>query len=206
MTTNAEHTEHADIKNLTRCSAAEFVLSKANIQCEEECPFPFCVATETGRIRENLRSQLISARHSLGESVDGLAQLMDTSARSIYRLLEKEEVRKKATFGCEFCQQISTSVPECKSNTFTVIKKPYESNLTVNIILNAHHRANQAESLAVNDFIEYVFPYSNLTRGSSEHDMWTVKSIEQEEAKRFGLMCGAFNAYVMHIKVKSVVA
>ncbi len=196
-------TVHTNIKNLTSCNATAQVLHKENVECESECPFPFCVTADASRVSRELRPRLIAARHLLGETVDQLAKSLNTSARSIYRILEGEEAGACVNTECELCTQVQNGVLKCKSNLYTVVNTSYNNG--IEIILNKHRRANLIESVAVNDLIEYAFPYSNLTRGSGIHDMWAVDRIPLEEAKKFELMCGAFNAFVLKASIKEAV-
>jgi len=160
------------------CEPAARVLGVHSVDCVD-CPFPFCVITEMGSIRKQLRVSSARIIEKLNCSMGELAKAVGVSTRTASRYTKKH--------ACKQCDLLWSEHVMCKSISYTVIR--VQEHYTV--LLNQHRQATGREFKTIMNFIDYIFPSSSMCRVHDHHDRWMLSGIERNEEEDFKNMCSA---------------
>jgi len=142
-----------------------------------ECPFPFCVVSESRRLRNLARNIMIVAMHNMHASVNVIAARVGVSAHTVYKVVREKDEEVRNCYWCKL--DLREGGVFCRPSYCTVV---YDNN-DVAVTLSSHRRATDQEVNMIETLVGNMFPDGVIKNvNDSEHDHWIINMVEKDEA------------------------
>ncbi len=142
-----------------------------------ECPFPFCVAAESRKLRNFARDMSITAMRSMHASVALIAARLGISTYTVYQVTKKRDVAMGDCYWCKL--NLKEGGVFCRPSYCTVAF----DNKEVALSLSSHRKATHQEVSIIETLVGNMFPDGVITNvNDCSHDHWIVNRVNKGEA------------------------